>query len=193
MTTLSLEEYAPRAGWERSFAAPFPVVNGAVFHVMSLYAAQQYGMRVPREETAGGVSYALRFDKDFSFQLFVLSRGEQVTSLAMHPLVPRGWQLTGAGLERAETLLTDLWMEIERAIRFANPDYTIKLLQITPPIPRWEDGPEKVFAWQALYGAGLTDKQLAERLGIAHSTVRNYRSQTRQAKPKRGRSEVRTK
>jgi hypothetical protein len=169
-------------GYEHVFPAAFPVVNAAVYHVLSVWTLQDKRASLPREETAGAVRYMISFPS-LSFALYVLQRSDQVTVVKLHPFVPRQnlSVIEQSDVQKYANVLGWCGEEIVRAIRISHPDFSLGVTPLTPPMPSWQDDPDQAIFWKDIYARNMSDQEFARRLGIAVSTLANYRSKRRRS------------
>jgi hypothetical protein len=119
-------------------------------------------------------------------QLFVLHITDHIACIRLHRLAPirevgRDYMWRPRG-DQAEVryglyaLMTAFHEAIKESLR-----YGVRLEPTAPPEPPSTDL-EAAFTWQEIYYPDMTDKELAERLGVSHQTIRNARSRTKHTK-----------
>jgi hypothetical protein len=164
----------------------FKTVSGAVFYVLSRCAP---GETVPRDEVPGGIVYNLKLN-DTPFQLFILHVSDRVACLRLHYLHPAS-ELVLNGLDvvwRPRDPKSPYRRGIAAlfgAIHEAIVDllrYSIEVGKETiPPVPPATDM-HAVFRWQEIYHPTMTDRELADKVGISHQGLRNARSKSQLTK-----------
>jgi hypothetical protein len=170
----------------------FKTVNAAVFYTLARCDPTQ---TVDRDEVDGGVVYHIEF-RSATIQLFVLHITDHIACIRLHHLAPIAevgrdymWRPRG---DRAEAKLgMDALMAAFNEAIVDLLRYSAKLEPGVPPPPPATDL-EVAFTWQELYYPDMTDKELAERIGVSHQTIRNARSRTRHTK-RAGRAEHKRK
>lgn len=167
-------------------ADAFKTVSGAVFYVLSRIAP---GETVPRDEVPGGIVYNLKHDGT-AFQLFVLHVSEHVACLRFHYLLPTCemelfernivWRPRDPKLLYRRGIMALLGAIHEAIVDLLR--YSIEIGKETkPPAPPASDM-HAVFRWQEVYHPTMTDRELADLIGVSHQTIRNARSKSHQTK-----------
>jgi hypothetical protein len=163
-------------------AQAYKTVNGAVFYTLARLTPTQ-----PFEPAAvdGGTVYDLQIGGR-AFQLFVLHLSDRAASIRVHPLAPveqvgpeACWQPVDDG-EVAQQGLAVLMALIHAAIK-EQIGQMMQLDALVPPPPPATDL-EAALLWQDLYYPTMTDRELADRIGVAHQSIRNARSKARHKK-----------
>lgn len=163
----------------------FKSVNAAVFYAFSRLSPTT---RVDRDEVDGGVAYYFRFEHTL-YQLFVLHITDSVASLRFHrcelreeALQRRGyvWQPRDPEGELQYGLAAILNYVHEAIVDTLRCAVKLDNTTIPPPPPASEL--YHVFTWQQIYYPDMTDKELADLIGVSHQTLRNARSRYKQGK-----------
>jgi hypothetical protein len=173
-----------RYGGEKTFRAPFPVVNAAVYEWLSYISGGH-----PRhpENTPGATSYIIRFkvnDTIKYFRAYVLQRGTELTTFRIQGYLPsdphQWWEPIAddrATAERFGYFFMGCTFAILKAMRYERPTLTYEqLTDVVPPMPTLDEGWNNVFLWHGMYAKQMSDKDLAARLGVSYGTLRNERS-----------------
>ena len=190
-TVLALDDFMP--DWERrieqNFNAPFPVVNAAIFHVLSTWS-YHHRSPIPREDTAGATHYQIGLASGTGLAIYVMQRTEALTTLNLHLFVPRQGEIVRAGddVRQLIELVARCAHEVTRAMRYSDPGFTLRITELTPPMPSWNDDPEGVILWKDLYARDMGDEEFAGQIaGISYSQFRKVRSAQGLRRTKRGR------
>lgn len=164
---------------EWTFNAPFTTINAAMYHSITIGMAQK-GRQVLRDDTPGAARYNLALSTGALLWLYVLQRGENITSVELHTIVRPGMLIDISPETQHEIamLICDCWLEATRAMRYVHPDFTVQLIEgITPPMPKYRvDGWGAVFLWHAVYASGMHDTELADAQSVALQTISNART-----------------
>lgn len=169
----------------------FKTVNAIVFYMLSRLDP---GVPVERDEVEGGTVYYLLY-RTWLIQLFVLHVSDTIACIRLHNCIPIGnregftreysWRPPPPHAEYTPGI-TGLMMGIHQEI-VSVLRYPIQMgLETAPPMPPASEM-AFVFQWQQLYRPNMTDKELADQLGVSHQTVRNARSKYQQTKREIGR------
>jgi hypothetical protein len=164
-----------------AFRDAYKAVNAAVFYVIGRLNS---GRRVEREEVEGGSLYYVGID-GVVMQIFVLYVADYYATIRAHLVgiyPPPGTQSVMEFLHRREVYLTlskflhTLDAEVGKLLRMGLSENDMK-----PPPPPTHNM-DVVFTWQRMYYPNMTDRELADHIGVAYSTVRNARSKHQQLK-----------
>ena len=174
----------PCYSWVYPLPTPqaFKTVNGAVFYTLARLAPMQ---PIERDAVDGGTVYDLLL-AGRAFQLFVLHLSDGAASIRVHQIAPlqevgpdQSWQPRDDG-GAAQHALAMLMAMIHTAIKELIGQM-MQLEQLVPPPPPGTDL-EAALLWQELYYPLMTDRELADRIGVAHQSIRNVRSRSRHTK-----------
>lgn len=162
---------------EQNFSAPFATVNAAIYHMITLSAGGQ-SAALTRDDTPGATRYCVRYPNGDMAFIYVLQRNELLTTISVHPFVqrngPRNWR--PETLEYLSILLGHCCEEVTRAMRYTDPDFTLRPHELAPPMPSWNDNPKGTLYWRAIYARDMSDEDLAKRLGIQLQTLYNAKN-----------------
>jgi hypothetical protein len=174
------------------FNAPLDIVNAAAFEIINVCAARQLADQAI-ETTMGAVRYSIRWPNGDAAWIYVQKRAEALTSITIHPCVPRNGPQQWHHIETARwaaELMSRVGHEILQVMRITNPEFTLQpVAGLTPPMPSWNDDPLVALMWKTRYAQNMSDQEFADELGISTQTLWNAKSKYGLTRTPRGKTQ----